>query len=431
LSRLGKKICMAPDCQVMVVKGMKGVVWSKETRTGNDRIHVTACSKRCYRDVENHFESPHGMTADGLTFGAVAEYWIENKSMYLKGTKKLCSEQHRVDSVRQCTWWIDRIGDVRLDRLNEDLVENHFGDIDKARAAKTVHKYKLVLGHVLESARKRRLYAGPNFAETLTVTRDDETQLVPLRDGEDMGKSLWVEDIEQLKEQFPVDSFLDWNTYVAAMIAIHAGLRAGEISGLKQNHVLRNEDGAVERLRIEGGIKLLAKADKETGIPAVWGPDPSTKGKRARTVGIHDSQFMTELLDENQVRQAEFRRAIGSSSVYRGYVVTDINGDFYNPSGYSSNWSDRCLLLEPPIGWDRPGSSNDDGVRTRSFKAPKFHDLRHTFSYFGIRKGMTITEMMNALGHTKASTTDHYLRSNMVLDQQEVVSKIGGTALTG
>ena len=66
---------MAPDCQVMVVKGTKGVVWSKETRTGKDsKASITTCSKRCYRDVENHFESPHGMTADGLTFGAVAEY---------------------------------------------------------------------------------------------------------------------------------------------------------------------------------------------------------------------------------------------------------------------------------------------------------------------------------------------------------------------
>ena len=408
---------MAPDCQVMVVKGMKGVVWSKETRTGNDnKISVTACSKRCYRDAEDALKDPAGNIHPDATFRDIAEVWRDESSEYRIDGRE-AGGQYIVSRHKWLEYWLERIGDVQLDQITKKLVMDAFREVLTTRAASTAKKHKIVLAHVFQDALDRETYKGTNWGRVLPNPRDDKTQLVPKRNGKVVGKALWNEDYHRIKNEMNTDSFSDWNHYVAAMISMHTGLRMGEILALQDKHLIRNAHGVVDRILVEQEITR----DK-SGVSFV---DDSTKGEESRTVGALDNLTLTELLDKNVRRQIEWRKETGFYFVHRGFVVCKGDGDFIKVATVGSRWAKLLRQLDPPLVWERVGQSDENGHRERKLMPPSFHELRHTFAAFGMAHGLTLPELQMALGHKLITTTEGYLTSDPQRLINTVINKIG------
>ena len=409
---------MAPDCQVMVVKGMKGVVWAKQTRTvGGDRKNVTACSKRCYRDVEEVLKDPAGNIHPDATFRDIAEVWRDESSEYLNSQRK-AGGQYIVARRKWLEYWLERIGDVQLDQITKKLVMDSFRDVLTTRAASTAKKHKTVLTQVFQDATDRGTYNGKNWGRMLPNAKDDRTALVPKRDGHQVQKAIWDEDYHRIKNEMNTDSFSDWNHYLAAMLSMHTGLRLGEILALEHRHLIRNEHQVVDRILVEQEIQR-----DEHGNSFV---EKSTKGAASREVGVFDNQTVTELLDENLRRQVKWRKKTGSYFVHHGFVVCKGDGDFIKVATVGSRWAKLLRRLDPPLVWERAAQSDENGHRERKLMPPSFHELRHTFAAFGIAHGLTLSELQQSLGHKRATTTEVYLgiaRNKELTDK--VVNKIG------
>jgi integrase len=240
---------------------------------------------------------------ESTTFKDIIDYWVEHRAMYTKKYRPTSSREYR-NRIQQATWWSERIGEYDIHEVTMDQLERSFIELSSIRAAKTAAKYKWTLGLIYASAIKRGLYNGRNLGRELEEPLDDKTQLVPLRDGEEVGNTLRPEDMQRVFDEFPRKTFLQWNVYLAVMLSAHTGLRAAELTGLEPRHLLNNN----QEIRVEQ--ELLQSWDADTKA-SYWEIDPSLKGRQSRTVVVWDSQLISQLLAEHMKRKSQQRMRLG------------------------------------------------------------------------------------------------------------------------
>jgi integrase len=154
-------------------------------------------------------------------------------------------------------------------------------------------------------------------------------------------------------------------------LAIHTGMRQGELFGLKWMDLNWNR----------GELKVQRQVKLETGKGWTFA-DPKTKRGR-RTIKLGNE--ILKLLRTHKKNQDAQKSITGSSWKENGLVFPSLVGTPSNPSNLRKDFLEVL---------DRAG-----------LHRIRFHDLRHTAASLMLSNGIPVNVVSNRLGHSQPSTT--------------------------
>jgi integrase len=247
-------------------------------------------------------------------------------------------------------------GDQRVDKITAEDVRKFLRGLDDSLTARTVNKYKVVLGLVFADAAARGWRTGNPAAEAARRRQ-------PMPSGLDMFS---VEQVEAIAER--AGGELGALIIVAAM----AGLRRGELVALRWRDV-RFEQPAlhVERAVSAGELKR-PKSGKGRVVPLADRPLEVLQQLAAR-------EYWTD--PDDLVFPRPDGRMRGPDAVSHAYVQA------------------RNAATWPPIPL----------ADASGLPALRFHDLRHTFGTLLARAGVSGFDIQAWMGHSSYATTQRYL----------------------
>jgi len=261
------------------------------------------------------------------------------------------------------------IGDRRLDELNPLLLTKLYGQMlstAKRRqpgtlSPRTVRFTHTVLNRAFADAVRWRLLASNPAADAqppaASACRAPEMKT-------------WT--IEELRRFLAGTA--DTADHVGYVLAACAGLRRGEVCGLRWSDVELEPAVGPAHVRIRQQLVLV---NNEISFSA-----PKTAASR-RLVALDPATV--ELLRRHRLHQRRAGLALGPGYVDSGLVVCRGGGRPVNPTDWTRVFSRRAHALGLP--------------RIR------FHDLRHTHATLGLQAGVHAKVMSERLGHTSTSFT--------------------------
>ncbi len=185
-------------------------------------------------------------------------------------------------------------------------------------------------------------------------------------------RPLSAEEAQRLLEAAKEDRFEAF--YV---LAVHTGMRRGELLGLKWDDV--DLDAAISVLRVR---RTQTRTRGGRGIAL---GDVKTKKSR-RTIRL--TLRAVEALRRHRARQAEEKLAVGGVYSDRGMVFAGEIGNLINPSNLRQR-SFTPLLKRAGLG--------EEGIT--------FHDLRHTCASLLFKKNVHPKFVQELLGHASVAIT--------------------------
>ena len=324
----------------------------------------------------------------GLTFDAgnlkLGEYLDRWLSECVKGTVKESTFERYEYTIRPHIK--PALGHIRLKSLTPAHVRAFYrfkldGAEGSARLAPaTVHKLHGVLHKALDQAVADGLIPR-NVTDAVKIPRIDREEINPLT-AEEAGRLLEAAREDRLEALY--------------VVAVHTGLRQGELLALKWDDV----DLEAGTLRVRRTVTYSGRKHSLS--------EPKTKKSR-RTVRL-TSGAVAALRDHLERQMEEIDRL---GSLYRpgGLVFSSTTGSIINPSNLRNRSFARLLK--------RAGLSGR-GVR--------FHDLRHTCATLLLSRNVNPKIVSEMLGHaTIAITLDTY--SHVLPDMQEKAAKAMEEAL--
>ncbi len=199
----------------------------------------------------------------------------------------------------------------------------------------------------------------------LGINLENVRQPRPVERADHGRKGVWTPHQSKTFLRFHKDARL----YAAWGLAVVAGMRRGELAGLK-----------------------WAKVDLEAGIVYVHSQrtlcankviEKSPKGKSRRAIAIGPA--MVQVLREHQARQDEEKERAGLVYQDRDYVFCREDGEPFYPQYFSVMWERACGAAGVPV--------------------IVLHDARHTSATAGADAGVPEHVMQKRLGHAAGRTT--------------------------
>lgn len=315
------------------------------------------------KEIESKLQNPFkDCTFENRFFQEEAEYWLNDGELRF-------SKGHIIRSKGVLKELYPKFGRLTLDRFTPEFLSK-YQQSEKAKrlSNSTVNRKCEIIVAILNcSTKHRRIPFNP--AKGFSKLRKESGEM-----------SFWSENealdfLSKVDESYPIQSEKRW-VYIAYLLALNSGLRAGEIWGLKPMDI--SQDG-----------KSLWIRRQFNRVTLDFGP---TKGKKARHVPCP------------QILLDELRRWIGK----KGRLPND--PIFQNEQGRPichDNFSDRQFSKDIKI-WG--------GRKIR------FHDLRHTATTLMISQGIDIKTVKEVCGHADISTTMNYV--HLVAGSVEKLSEI-------
>lgn len=165
----------------------------------------------------------------------------------------------------------------------------------------------------------------------------------------------------------------------AAAIALHTGMRQGEVCGLRW----RCYDPKARTIQVEESIGVAHGG--------TYSKAPKTKASR-RTVPV--SPQLAAILERRRTAMAhelqEVGLALSNDEFGRLYVMGFIDGRFRDPLRVCKEWA---------------ALSDSFGLMGTQGRKVTFHDLRHSFATRAIAAGADVKAVAAVLGHTNAAIT--------------------------
>jgi integrase len=329
------------------------------TAEGPKRRYVTGKTRD---EVHGKLVEALGNRAQGLNFGAgnvtvgtYLERWLKDS---VKGT------------VRQSTYEVHRymlephiiptLGRLKLKDLNPAHVRGFYREkLDARLSAATVRKMHSVLRKALKQAVLDGLIPR-NICEAVKPPKVERKEIRPL-DREQTRALLEAASGDRLEALY--------------VLAIHTGLREGELLGLKW-----------EDVDLERGVLRLRRALVREGGKTALGDLKTPKSRRS----VRLTRAAADALRAHLQRQLEEMEQVGSLYQPGGLVFATESGTLINPSNLR-NRSFKPLL------------------RRAGLPDICFHDLRHTCATLLLSQGTHPKLVQELLGHaTIAMTLDTY-----------------------
>lgn len=269
----------------------------------------------------------------------------------------------------------------KLTSITPEMIQWFYNDLqngDKPLSAASVHRIHHTLNKALKQAYKNRLIKF-NPCEMVTLPKEEQRELIIFTPEE---QNAFLKAIKGHRLE------------LAFHLAIHTGLRRGELLGLKWEDVdfnaktLSIKRTLYYRQRVEDGKMLKSKFYFDT---------PKNKTS-IRVIPLTD-QLIRELRTQ-KTSQSKQKLLVGAGYVNNGMVFCNELGDYVSPDTLSRQYA---KLLK------------DNNIRH-----VKFHGLRHAFATRALEAGANMKVVQTMLGHAKLETTAN-IYSHVSLDEQKKV----------
>ncbi len=334
-------------------------MYTAQTPGGPKRKYVYG---RKYKDVEKKLAEAMGNAAKGLVFDdenlTVSEYLDRWLSDAVRGT------------VRESTYSRDKylvtnhvkpsIGRVKLKNVTALHLQGLYRDrLDSGLSGSTVQKIHHVLHKALGQAVRWSLIPR-NAADDVKAPTPSTKEMHPLS-AHEARKLLEAARGDRLEALY--------------VLAIHTGMRRGELLGLKWKDV--DLDNSTVRVR-----RTLTRGENGRG----WIVGANTKSGKGRRVRL--TPRAVEALKSHRAKQAEEKLKAGGLYSDQGLVFAGESGGFINPSNLRQR-SYTPLLERAGLG--------DQQIT--------FHDLRHTCASLLFQKNIHPKFVQELLGHASVAIT--------------------------
>ncbi len=332
--------------------------WKKKTKM------LSATGKR---EAQKELEAWHlSMEEAALTLSGqnpketVADYvsrYIEGRSSYVERSSLYGYRQLLKNQIAP------GIGDIPLDDLEPDMVQDWVNDLCERYTAVVVRKaFTLLKSAMTQAVERDRLLKNP----TRTVKPPKLSAPKPNAvNAEGRAALMAVLDLPDLAPAM-----------LGIKIALYTGMREGEICGLRW----KNIDLETNRLMVcdaigsESGSRYYVKEPKTGGSRRVIAyPDDLARALRRRLTEVKKNCL-----------------AVGVSFSDSFFVLGGEDGLFMPPHYLSRKWKSLADAMEL--------------VGTQG-KRPTFHDLRHTYATAAISNGVDVKTVSSQLGHANAAMT--------------------------
>jgi integrase len=337
--------------------GLYQGMYTVQTPDGPNRKYIYG---RKYKEVEQKLAEAMGNAAKGLVF--------DDKSMTLgEYLDRWLSDAVR-GTVRESTYSRDKylatnhikptLGRVKLRNVSALHLQGLYRDrLDSGLSPSTVQKIHHVIHKALAQAVRWDLIPR-NPADAVKAPTASTKEMRPLS----------ADEAKRLLEAAKGDRL-----EALYVLAVHTGMRRGELLGLKWEDV--DLEGATVRVR-----RTLMRTDN--GRRLALG-EPKTKKSR-RMVRL--TEKAVEALRSHRARQAEEKLRIGSLCQDQGLVFAGEGGNFINPSN----------LRQRPFA---------PLLQRASLPQITFHDLRHTCASLLFQKNVHPKFVQELLGHASVAIT--------------------------
>jgi integrase len=299
--------------------------------------------------------SGHTFDTENMTVGEYLDRWLNDSD---KGSVRTSTYERHEQIVR--LHLKPALGRLKLSKLTPAHVQGLYRDkLDSGLSPATVQKIHTVLHKALTQALKWNMIPR-NAAEVVKAPRPVPEEMHPL--SPDEARNL-IEAARGDKLEAPY------------ILAVHTGMRQGELLGLKWEDVDLNE-----------GVIHIRRTVVRSGGRISLG-EPKTKGSRRP---VHLTGAAVEALKAHLERQLEDIERLGDLYRDHGLVFTSEVGTLINPSNL------RRRSFAPLL--QRAG-----------LPRIRFHDLRHTCAKLLLSRNVHPKYVQELLGHaTVAITLDTY-----------------------
>ena len=299
--------------------------------------------------------SGHTFDTENMTVGEYLDRWLNDSD---KGSVRTSTYERHEQIVR--LHLKPALGRLKLSKLTPAHVQGLYRDkLDSGLSPATVQKIHTVLHKALTQALKWNMIPR-NAADVVKAPRPVPEEMHPL--SPDEARNL-IEAARGDKLEAPY------------ILAVHTGMRQGELLGLKWEDVDLNE-----------GVIHIRRTVVRSGGRISLG-EPKTKGSRRP---VHLTGAAVEALKAHLERQLEDIERLGDLYRDHGLVFTSEVGTLINPSNL------RRRSFAPLL--QRAG-----------LPRIRFHDLRHTCAKLLLSRNVHPKYVQELLGHaTVAITLDTY-----------------------
>jgi integrase len=332
-------------------------MYTAQTPDGPKRKYVYG---RKYGDVQRKLVEAMGDAARGIV--------VDDKNLTVSEYLDRFLEDVQRGSVRESTYSRDKylitnhvkpaLGRVKLKNLGAMHLQRLYrGKRDAGLSASTVQKVHHVLHKSLAQAVRWDLIAR-NPSDAVKAPRPTPEEMRPLS-AEEVRKLLEAAHGDRLEALY--------------VLAVHTGMRRGELLGLKWDDV--NLENATVRVR-----RTLTRIDN--GRRLALGPPKNKKSRRS----VRLTARAVESLRSHLERQLAEIEALGDLYKDQGLVFTTEAGTLINPS----NLRQRSLA---PL------------LKRAGLPQITFHDLRHTCASLLFQRNVHPKFVQELLGHASVAIT--------------------------
>lgn len=248
------------------------------------------------------------------------------------------------------------LGQVRLSALKPIQIQQLYGSLRfSGLSARTVLYVHRTLHVALENAVEMQLI-GRNPADLVEQPRPGRPEITVL-DASSAAHILSALDDHRLR--------------VAAVLAVGAGLRRGEIVGLRWSDI------DLER----GLARILQTVQRRAGEGLQWAPTKSHRSRRAVAL----PRLVVAALRQWMSMQLQEKALMGDQYVDEGLVLAGFNGKPLDPDWVSKSFA--------------------RAVKCAGFRGVRFHDLRHSHASLLMAGGVHPKVVQERLGHSQISIT--------------------------
>jgi len=366
--------------------------WQDIASTAQTKTEARRLAAELERKVERQRLGLEPLPTDcTLTVGELVQWWLKERCPPASHDR----EENRLRKNVIAT----PLGSVPVRHLTAARVDDHLHDLEKAGAAPaSVNHVRAKLRTVFFKAKKAGIWLGAN---PITET---EPRRVPKR----VHPTLKLEEIPQVLAHVPPL----WRAFTAA--AIYAGLRKGELCGLRKPDV-----------DLDSGLITVRRSyDAET-----------TKGGHADVVPIAPAlaPYLKSAVDESgsefvfpwedgSMRSPEcdpekvLRRALARAGLVEGYDHT-CRRCKSRGTPHVERHADAELRRCPTC---------NAKLWPKALPRPmRFHDLRHTAATLMLRAGVDAHRVQRILRHASVTTTTGIYGHLSLEDLRDAVTRIG------
>ena len=349
------------------------VIWDVKTLNGirkrRSKTFPIGTSKRVVeqfkREKEYEFDHMSGIDVTKRTFADFGEEYFTIHAVNLSPTT--IEGYLQMYNMKEQGVLSYLTPDIPLNKVTAALLQKYLNDLSENHSRKTVKNYKAFLSSLFTKAYQLQ-YITFNPSSSLVVPKTRGKQKVEIE----------AYNIEEAKTILRLAKKRGLNIWLIESLGILAGLRKGEIAGLKYEHVCIDE-GLKELHIVENRVQAMGN---------VYVKDPKTTSS-FRVVQIPDI-----LVDILKYARADYKRRkilYGERFVDSGYVVNQQHGEQYAPDTIY-NIHNKFLRSEE--------------VKATGIKYTRLHGLRHTFCSIQINStNINPKVLQSQLGHKDVSTT--------------------------